>query len=193
VVLIGAFDRLIDSSNKNFEEAKKGLEELYEYGILFEELDNNFLNAENFMHINNDIFIKTTLLISEIKEKQEITNRLNSLSYNVGWLKSAIIIKDSNIISKSIKNVMNNEYSSINAIISELNSLKSSIDKLKRLHSNLLDSNILGLDIQILLEQDFKRNYEKLYGLYNKQKDILLNLSSIFINLTRDSVLKNKN
>lgn len=193
MVLIGAFDRLIDSSNKNFEEAKKGLEELYEYGILFEELDNNFLNAENFMHINNDIFIKTTLLISEIKEKQEITNRLNSLSYNVGWLKSAIIIKDSNIISKSIKNVMNNEYSSINAIISELNSLKSSIDKLKRLHSNLLDSNILGLDIQILLEQDFKRNYEKLYGLYNKQKDILLNLSSIFINLTRDSVLKNKN
>ena len=177
---------------KSLEETKKDLEELNEFGVVFEELDNNFFQAEASMHIDNNALIQNQLLISEIRDKQEITDRLNSLSYSVGWLKAAIIIKDNNITTKAIKNIIKNDYSSINSIVSELNSLKNKIDKLESLHTSLLKSG-LSLDVKTLLEQDFREKHKKLNEVHNKQKNILLSLSNIFVKLTKHSVLKNKN
>ncbi len=195
MVKINIFDYIkgsnTKSENKTFEEIKKDLEELYEYNIVLEELEKSFFDTENSMHIENKFFIQSKLIISEIKEKQEITERLNSLSYSVGWLKAAALIKDSNVTNKAIKSIVNNEYSSINVIILELNSLKDKIDELEDLHIGLLKSG-LSLDVKTLLEQDFKEKHRKLNELYNKQKNILLNLSNIFIKLTKDSVIKNK-
>ncbi len=198
MVKINVFDYLKELGNnakfenRSFEETKKDLEELYKYNIVFEELEKGSLFVpENSMHINNDIFMQATSIISEIKEKQEIKNRLNSLGYSVGWLKAAILIKDKNIANKAIESIIKNDYSSISIIVSELNTLKNKIDELESLHISLLKSG-LSLDTKTLLEQDFKEKHKKLNELYNKQKNILLNLSSIFVKLTKDSVLKNK-
>ena len=196
MVIIDAYGNLSASNkkieSKSFEEIKQDLDDLNEYRIIFEELEKNFFDAENSMHIENSAFIQTQLLISEINEKQEIAGRLNSLSYSVGWLKAATLIKDSSIVNKAIKNIISNEYSSIKVIVSELNSFKAKIDKLEDFHTGLLKGG-LSLDVKAVLEQDFRKKRKKLDEVYNKQKNILLNLSSIFINLTRDSVLKNKN
>ena len=179
--------------NKSFEQTKKDLEELYEYNITFEELEKgNLFAPENSMHINNDVFMQATSIISEIKEKQEIKNRLNSLGYSVGWLKAAVLIKDRNIANKAIESIIKNDYSSISIIVSELNTLKNKIDELESLHMSLLKGG-LSLDTKTLLEQDFKEKHKKLNELYNKQKSILLNLSNIFVKLTKSYVFKNKN
>ena len=178
--------------NKSFEETKEDLEELYKYNIIFEELEKGTLfDPEVSMHIKNNEFIQTRLLISEIREKQEIKNRLNSLGYSVGWLKAAVLIKDRNIANKSIESIIKNDYSSISIIVSELNSLKSRIDELESLHISLLKGG-LSLDTKTLLEQDFKENHKKLNELYNKQKNILLNLGNIFAELAKDAVRKKK-
>lgn len=196
--MINVLDYIKDLSNskfesKTFEETKKDLEELYEYNILFEEMENNnFFAPENSMHLTNDDFIQTRLLISGIKEKQEISERLSSLSYSVGWLRTGVLIKDKNIVNKAIKNIVQNEYSGINLIVSELNSLKNGIEKLESLHTRLLDNNMLSLDTKILLQQDFEGKHEKLNEVYNRQKNILLNLSSIFVKLTKETMLKKK-
>ena len=198
MVTINIPDYIGDLSNskfesKSFEETKKDLEELYEDNILFEEMEkSNFFAPQTSMHISNDAFIQTRLLISEIKEKQEILERLGSLSYSVGWLRTGVLIKDKNIVSKAIKSIMKNEYSSINTIVSELNSLKNIIERLENLHTGLLDNNLLSLDIRILLQQDFESKHEKLHEIYNRQRNILLNLSSIFIKLTKKAMLKKK-
>jgi hypothetical protein len=185
----------LTDKNKNFEsdfeEAKKQLKELHDYNSVFEELDRPF-EAQSSMHIDNNAFMQKQLLISEIQGKQEITHKLNSLVYNIGWLKSAIIIKDDIIINKAINNILKHENTSINAIVSELNSLKNKIDKFENLHMNLL-KNSISLDAKTLLEQDFRKNHKNLNNLHNKQKSVLTNLSSIFVKLTKDSVIKNKN
>lgn len=198
MITINIFDYIKDSrnnakfENKSFEETKRDLEDLYKYNVIFEELEKGTLfDPEVSMHIKNNEFIQTRLLISEIKEKQEIKDRLNSLGYSVGWLKAAVLIKDKNIANKSIESIIKNDYSSISIIVSELNSLKNRIDELESLHMSLLKSG-LSLDTKTLLEQDFKEKHKKLNELYNKQKSILLNLSSIFIKLTQSYALKNK-
>jgi len=74
--MINIFDYLKDLSNnakfenKSFEETKEDLETLHEYDVLFEELEKSTLfDPEVSMHIKNNDFIQTRLLIFEIKEK----------------------------------------------------------------------------------------------------------------------------
>ncbi len=197
MVRIDVFDYIKDLSNaksetKSFEETKKDLEGLYEYDIILEELENsNFFAPENSIYINYDTLMQARSIISEIKEKQEIKDRLNSLSYSIGWLKTSVLIKDKDIANKAIGSIIKNNYSSISTIVSELNNLKSKIDELEYLHLSLLKSG-LSLDIKTLLEQDFKEKHKKLNDLYNKQKSILLNLSSIFVRLTKENMLKKR-
>jgi len=57
------------------------------------------------------------------------------------------------------------------------------------MHKNLLGSN-LPLDAKILVEQEFKGKQEKLNGMYDKQKSILLGLSSVFLKLLKGKVFK---
>ena len=197
MVRIDVFDYIKDLSNaksetKSFEETKKDLEGLYEYDIILEELEkSNFFAPENSIYINYDTLMQARSIISEIKEKQEIKDRLNSLSYSIGWLKTSVLIKDKDIANKAIGSIIKNNYSSISTIVSELNNLKSKIDELEYLHISLLKSG-LSLDIKTLLEQDFKEKHKKLNDLYNKQKSILLNLSSIFVRLTKENMLKKR-
>ncbi len=199
MVRINIADYINDLSNskfeaKSFEEIKKDLEELYEDHIFLEEIEkSNFFAPKTSMYIDNDTFVQTGLLISEIKEKQEISGRLSSLSYSIGWLKTGVLIKDENIVSKAIKSIMKNDYSSISKIVSELNFMKNRLGKLKNLHTKLLDKNMLSLDIRILMQQEFESKHEKLNELHNKQKNILLNLSSIFVKLTKETMLKKRN
>lgn len=178
---------------KSFEEIKEELKELHEYNIVFEELEkSSIFGTENSMHIGNDTFVQARSLISEIKQKQEITQKLNSLGYNLDLLRISTIMKDKKNMLFLINHINKNKYCSITSIISELNSLKSSIDGLENLHMNLLNSG-LSLDIKTLIEQDFRKKHKKLDELYYKQKNILLNLSTTFIKFAKDSVLNIKN
>lgn len=177
-------------NSKNLEEIKKYLEDLHPFNTIFDELDANKI-LENSINVNSDTFIKTASVISEIKDKQDITQRLDSLMYSIKWLKSGILIRDSIIIETARKNVLKNKYSSINSIISELNSLKENINNLEDVHSDLLKTG-LSLDIKALMEQDFAENRKKLNELHLKQKNILLSLSKIFINLTKGPAIKKK-
>ena len=167
---------------ENFEAAKKEIDSLYKHDSVFESLEKSSYFEEAG---KNNALSGIKSLISEIKEKQRITENLSSLSYNIKWLRSAMLIKDENIAGKAIKSILKHEDSSINSIISQLNSLKSKISELESLHEDLSKSG-LSLDVMALLEQDFREKREKLNNVYDKQKNVLLSLSSIFVDLTKN-------
>ena len=178
--------------SKSIEEIKQEIEGLSEYDLIFEELEQStFFNPEISMHIANHDFLQSRILISEILEKREISGRINNLSLNIGSLKQASLENNGEKIKEKISLILNNEYSSIKTIISELNSLKSKIDEFEKMHINLLNSNLLSLDIKILLEQDFRKK-QKLNELFNKQKGILMSLSKTFVKLAKGSIKRNK-
>ena len=170
---------------KYFSETKKDIEELQEYDIVFEDLERSTLFEEGSMYVNNEDFMKFRLLACEIKDKQEITNKLNNLVHNIDLLSSVSPKKHQDFAIRIVKN----NFNSMHSIITDLNSLKNSVDKFEDLHTTLMNSG-LSLDVKILLEQDFRNKHVKLNELYNKQKNIFLNLSSIFLKLAKGSVLK---
>ena len=184
--------KVIIIESKSVEEIKKDIEGLSEYNIIFEELEQSaFFNPKISMHINNHDFLQSRILISEILEKGEIRDRISNLSLNIELLKQASLENNDEKIKEKISLILNNEYSSIKTIISELNSLKNKIDEFEKMHINLLNSNLLSLDIKMLIEQDFRKK-QKLDELFDKQKGILMSLSKTFVKLAKDSILKNK-
>ena len=183
---------MIIIESKSIEEIKKEIEGLSEYNIIFEELGQSaFFNPETSMHITNHDFLQSRILISEILEKREISGRISNLILNIESLKQSSLENNGEKIKEKISLVLSNEYSSIKTIISELNSLKSNIDKFEKLHNSLLNSNLLSLDIKMLIEQDFRKK-QKLNELFDKQKGILMDLSKIFMKLAKDSIGKKK-
>ena len=183
---------MIIIESKSIEEIKKEVEGLLEYNIIFEELEQSaFFNPETSMHITNHDFLQSRILISEILEKREISDRINNLSLHIESLKQASLENNDEKIKEKISLILNNEYSSIKTIISELNSLKSKIDEFEKLHNGLLKSDLLSLDIKMLIEQDFGKK-QKLNELFDKQKGILMNLSKTFVELAKGTIGKNK-
>ena len=158
---------------------------------MFEDLEKSRLFKESSMHIKNDEFIQIRLLISEIKDKKEITEMLNSLGYNIGLLRASILRQDKQKMAQDIIKIMKNNYYGINSIINELSSLKNKLDQLESLQINLLNSE-LSLDVKTIMEQEFRKKHKKLDEIYTKQKNILLNLSNVFLKLTKKSVFKKR-
>ena len=183
---------MIKIESKGIEEIKKGIEGLSEYNIIFEELEQSaFFNPEISMHIDNHDFLQSRILISEILEKREISNRISNLSLNIESLKQASLENNDEKIKEKISLILNNEYSSIKTIISELRSLKNNINEFEKLHNGLLKSDLLSLDIKMLIEQDFGKK-QKLNELFDKQKGLLMGLSETFVKLAKGAIRKNK-
>ena len=183
---------MIIIESESIEEIKKEIEGLSEYNIVFEELEQSaFFNPETSMHIANHDFLQSRILISEILEKREISGRISNLSLNIESLRQASLENNDEKIKEKISLILNNEYSSIKTIISELSSLKNNINEFEKLHNGLLNSNLLSLDIKMLIEQDFGKKH-KLNEVFDKQKSLLMSLSKTFVKLAKNSVLKNK-
>ena len=121
---------MIIIESESIEEIKKEIENLSEYNILFEELEQSALfNPETSMHIANNDFLQSRILISEILEKREISGRISNLSLNIESLRQASLENNDEKIKEKISLILNNEYSSIKTIISELSSLKNNINE----------------------------------------------------------------
>ncbi len=178
--------------SKSIEEIKQEIEVLSEYNLIFEELEHSALfNPQTSMHISNNDFFESRILIDGIIEKREINERLGTLGFHINSLQQDILSNDNKKVRDRISLILNNEYSSIKTIISELNSFKKRIDEFEKLHIGLLNSNLLSLDIKMLLEQDFRKKQD-LNELFDKQKTILLDLSRVFVRLAKSSIRGNR-
>ena len=172
----------------DIEGIKKELKELDNHNMVFESLDNAGL-FDSYSHLGNDDFMQFGSLVSEIREKQEIAQKLQSLDHNISLLKSIVLSKNKDRHHSFMLRVIENNYSSMHSIIADLNMFKAKIADMKIVYENLLSGN-LPLDAKILLEQNFRGKQEKLNDLHDKQKSILLGLSSVFLKLVKGRVFR---
>lgn len=168
----------------NFEAIRGNLKELDQHSIVFEQLGQGLFEEKL---VNNYDYAKFGMVISEIMEKKVIGNKLKSMGHNVGLLRRIILAKGHAKHQDFVSRIIENNLNCMNSIIEDLGLLKNSLDELENLNSRLLESR-LPLDIKILLEQNFGRKHRKLNEAYAKQKELLVNLSGIFINFARKAI-----
>ena len=184
-------ERLIES----FSEIKNKLENLEEIDGLIDNFEkNSIFHSEFFLKKakNQNLALKIKILNSELKEKNEINERLQSLGYNLGLLRTLLIVKDDKVFKKIKESFLTNDYSSIPVIIKELNDSKEKIDELENDYKALINQGYASIDFKVRHEHELDEHLKSLNNIHKKQKQLLISMGLMFAKLVKD-ILKQKN
>lgn len=193
VILIDIYDLYSELSKQSFEERtfpqlKRDLDALEEQKVVFEALHQSSLFEDKSVHVSNDHLLQARLLISEIKEKQEIIDKLDGLASDVGLLRSTVLTNDKEKASRLIRNITQNQYYGISNVVNDLNTLKTKIGSLEKVHEDILSKTNLEANTQ--LQEEFEKKHSDLKDLHKQQKNVFLNLTNIFMQLAKQHINK---
>ncbi len=187
-------EELID----DFTEIKKELEQLEDVNGMIDNFErNSIFHSTIFLKRtkDQDTNIRIKLLNSELREKEEINERLHSLAYNLGMLRTLLFVKDDRVFSKIKENFLTNDYSSINAVIKELNDFKDKIGELENNYRSLIDNRYVNMDFKVRHEHLLDEHLKSLENMHKKQKTLLKSMGFLFSramkNILKQKSLKN--
>jgi len=151
-----------------------------------------FNNTEFFSDRKNaDLLLKIKLLNSEIKDKQEIHDKLDILCYHLGLLKTTKISKDYKSTKLCINHFTKNEFTKVEKVMEDVKNFGDKIKNLKNHYNSLLSQNPLTLDFKIHLEPEYKKHISFLEQINQKQKEILIHIGKNFVSATKE-LMKDK-
>jgi len=152
------------------------------------EIINNFqkfseLHDEKFLKqiYPQDIPLKISLTNSHLREKNEISERLREMHFNLSVLRSSALTNNKEKTLKMINNFLKSDYSGISIIISELNDFKGKIKNLDSHYKLLMNYIPKTLDHKLTTEYKYKKHISKLHSIHKKQKNIFVNISKLFV------------
>ncbi len=132
------------------------------------------------------------MINSHLKEKDEISERLRALSYNLSILRSSVLTKDYRNTLKTINDFLKNDYSGVSVVIKELNDFKGKINELDNHYNLLMNYLPKALDYELTTEAKNKEHINKLQSVQQKQKEIFVNITKLFVKLSKVSIKKFK-
>ena len=184
-------DKLIE----NFSEIKEKLDNLEEIDETIDNFEkNSIFHSEYFLKKakNEHLALKIKLLNSELKEKNEINERLQSLGYNLGLLRTLLIVKDDKVFKKIKESFLTNDYSGIPVIIKELNDFKNKINESESSYKNLINEKYSSIDFKVRHEHELEGHLKNLHEIHKKQKRLLVSMGLMFTSLLK-RISKRKN
>ena len=168
----------------NLTEIREELENLKEIN----EVINNFqkfseLHDKKFLKqvYNQDIPLNISLTNSHLKEKNEISERLRELHFNLSVLRSSTLTNNKEKTLKMINNFLKSDYSGISVLTNELNEFKGKIKNLDDHYKLLMDYIPKTLDHKLTTEVKCKGHINRLHSIHKKQKNIFVNISKLFV------------
>jgi hypothetical protein len=135
---------------------------------------------------DKNLVLKLNLLNSKIKDKREIKDKFEILCYHLGLLRTIQLTKDYSSVKRIINQFIRNEYTNINIIISDIKNLDKDIDDLYKSYSELINKIPRSLDLKLCNEFNYQGHIQKLKNLNEKHKQLIFEMSSLFIKLTRN-------
>ena len=151
--------------------------------------DKNILHRKKFLDNkgNAQLALKIKLLNSEIREKQEITEKLKVLLYHLTLLKAIPITKDYNAAKRCMDQFTKNNFVKVSVVLNDIDKLGQKIKNLEEHYSRLLGENS-SLDIKIDGEFQVKKLIENLALIKDKQQKITVAMSKDFVRTAKSLV-----
>lgn len=179
------YEKLTDINNE-LEEIK----EINKIINLFEE--HSDLHDKKFLKniYDQNLPMKIKELNSKLKEKDEISERLREMSYYLSTLRTSILTKDKKQSISAISNFLTNKYAGLKTVIAELNDFKEKIKEADEHYRLLMRFIPNSLDHQLTTRKKYKDHRKNLLSLHAKQKEILQNVSKLFLNFSKKALRK---
>ncbi|MBS3102804.1 hypothetical protein J4458_05160 [Candidatus Woesearchaeota archaeon] len=178
---------------ENFPEIKDELEKLGEINESVENFEkSSFFHSGFFLKKakNRHLALKIKMLNSELREKNEICERLHGLAHNLGMLRTLLAVKDEKVFKRINDSFLTNDYSSIPVVIKELNDFKDKINELEKNYKSLINENYASIDFKVKHEEHLDRHLKNLHETHGRQKKLLMSMGVMFTKLCKDILKK---
>lgn len=170
--------------NINLKEIREELDNIKEINEIIDNFQKfSELHDERFLKqvYIQDIPINISLINSHLKEKNEISERLRELCFNLAVLRSSTLTKNKEKTLKTIHKFLKNDYSGVSVITSELNDFKEKISSLESHYKLLMDYVPKTLDHRITTEYKCRKHINKLHSIHKKQKELFVSIAGLFV------------
>ena len=167
---------------------KKELIDLSESSEVFEDFEKeaSIIGKEVLAQIRDlRLLIKIKNLASEIKNKNQINEKLHSMHFNLNLLKNDLTENSISPVKNAINVFLYNDRIKIEDIINEINDFKAKLNMIKEYHASLLPK---SLDNKLEIESKYSKHMEQLYSIHKRQKDALVSAVKLFLKLANNHI-----
>ena len=168
----------------NLKEIREELDNIKEINEIIDNFQKfSELHDERFLKqvYNQDIPLNISLTNSHLKEKNEISERLRELSFDLAVLRSSTLTKNKEKTLKTINKFLKSDYSGVSVIASELNDFKERISSLESHYKLLMNYIPKTLDHRLTTEYKCKKHINKLHSIHKKQKKLFISIAGLFV------------
>ena len=176
---------------ERFSDVRKELENVEElHGHIDDFERNSIFHSTVFLKKAKDqsAAMRVKMLNSQIREKNEITERLHELAHNLGMLRTLVFVKDEKAFSRIKDSFLTNEYSSIPVIAEELNDFRDKLDNLKKGYKAMINDRHASIDFKVKHEHHLDSHLKKLENVRKKQKALLVSMGLMFTKLSKELI-----
>ncbi|HLD43640.1 MAG TPA: hypothetical protein VJB08_06690 [Candidatus Nanoarchaeia archaeon] len=140
---------------------------------------------------NKDLrHLKMKVLLSEMKGKEEIRNRLCLLTHHLGLLRKSLLINDRDKLLGSIAMFTKNPYARLSGVIQDVASLEKLIKEFDHNYETYVRQNATSLDHRLHLEKGYGEAMEQLQACLQGKKVVAASLGRMFVDLGRSLIRK---
>ena len=188
IIDIYSFVKALEGADSGigFARLKKELSELEHHHIDLEHIHSSAFFSESSMHVDNDSMMRLSFLQNETSIMHDITKNLNILASNIDILKTMRDIGQRGENINFVNNILSNEEYGINPSIESMQKIGSVLDEMEGIKDRI--SKKAPIDIMSSIEHEFSQKHGKLRKIHGKQKQVLLGLSRIFLELAKGKI-----
>ncbi|MFC1768517.1 hypothetical protein ACFLZX_02015 [Nanoarchaeota archaeon] len=136
----------------------------------------------------SDSLMELKFIISKLKEKTDINEKLESLSYYLGQLRYSLFSKDKKSLKKAVDKFLRDEHTNIRDLLSQIKEFKSEI---KNMEATLKEMNQkVPLDSWLSHANYIESQIKLLNRIQQRQNNIALNIGRLFVKTAKKSIRK---
>jgi len=184
-----------DNIIRSYSEIKHELNNLGDAYDLIENFEKHSFFHNEFFHErskNKHLVSEIKFLNSEIRDKDLINERLQSLGNNLGSLRTIQSIKDISVINQVKHGFFENSFSGIPAIINELKDFKDKLNKLEGNYYSLINEEYSSIDFKVRHQHHLEEHLKNLNKIYEKQNNLLISMGMMFTKHFKEIIRKKK-
>ena len=132
--------------------------------------------------------LKMKVLLSEMKGKEEIRNKLALLTHHIGLMRKSLLINDKDKLLGSIAMFIKNPYARLSGVIQDITSLERLVKEFDHYYETYIRQNAQSLDHRLHLEKGYSQAMQQLNLCLRGKKVVAASLGRMFVEMGRSLI-----
>ncbi|MBI4440130.1 hypothetical protein HY638_04120 [Candidatus Woesearchaeota archaeon] len=174
--------------NLEFSEIKREVDELVDTEDAFKSF-RPALFGEQELAQNSDALLKLRMLVSQLKERSEINEKLESLAYYLGQMRYSLFSQDKKSLKKVLKKFLDDD-TNIRDLLSDIQKFKKELEDIESAYREIIAERKLPIDVWISHVTYLEQQLKLFSRIQERQSNIAFNIGRLFVGMAKKELKK---